>query len=366
MRIALVSPSRNAYSETFIRAHIDRLEGEKLVLIDGHLPTRRADGSALLSAGLFQRAIRKMNGWNTEESLRRKITALLRKFRADVVLAEFGPTGKAMLDLCTAAGVPLVVHFHGVDAFHTDLLKSHGNYRRIIAAGVHMVVVSREMERQLIGFGARADRVHYNCYGIDVERFRAGDPASAERRFVVVGRFVEKKAPHLTLLAFERALREEPGMELVMLGDGPLLGPTTVMAKALGIAGKVRFEGVADPDRVAAVMSTARAFVQHSVVSAQNDHEGTPLAVLEAMACGLPVIATRHGGIPDVVEHERSGLLLEEGDIATMATHMVRLARDPALASTLGKTGRMRVVEHHRVQDSIAALQGILTTAING
>lgn len=364
MRIAIVSPSRNAYSETFIRAHIERLEGEKLVLIDGHLPARTGDDRPLLSGGLTQRALRKLNGTSPEEALRRAVAKALVAHRTQVLLAEFGPTGEALLGTARSLRIPMVVHFHGVDAFHADLLAKHGHYARLRDAGVHLVAVSREMEHQLLHLGAARDRVHYNCYGIDVEQFVPGDPASAPPRFVAVGRFVEKKAPQLTLLAFERALREVPAAELVMLGDGPLLGPVRAMARALGIGDRVHFEGVAGPGRVAEVMRNARAFVQHSIVSDANDHEGTPLAVLEAMACALPVIATRHGGIPDVAIHGTTALLCAEHDVAAMAHHMAQLARDPEQAATLGKAARQRALQHHRVQDSIAALQGILAQAV--
>ena len=83
--------------------------------------------------------------------------------------------------------------------------------------------------------------------------------------------------------------------------------------------------GVRTPEEVAGLMRSSRAFVQHSVVTANGDSEGTPLAVLEAMASGLPVVATRHAGIADVVAHGERGLLSAEGDVETMAAHLLRL-----------------------------------------
>jgi colanic acid/amylovoran biosynthesis glycosyltransferase len=363
MRIAIVSPNRNAYSETFIAAHIRRLAGVALVLTDGHLPKRDAEGNLLLPPTLARRVAAKLLGAAPEDLLRRRIARLLKRHRIDVVLAEYGPTGEAMLESCQRAGVPLVVHFHGIDAFHVKLLKDHANYRRIIKEAAALVVVSREMEQQLLALGADRAKLHYNCYGIDVERFRAGRPDQAPPHFIAVGRFVDKKAPQLTLMAFHHAWQRDPAMRLTMAGNGPLWDSTRQLVAALGLEGVVELPGVLTPDQVAERMAASRAFVQHSVVTADNDHEGTPLSVLEAMASGLPVVATRHAGIPDVVEHGVSGLLSPERELAAMAEHLGMLAADPALALRMGQAGRSCVEREHRVEDSLERLAVILAHA---
>ncbi|HMQ76271.1 MAG TPA: glycosyltransferase [Flavobacteriales bacterium] len=362
-RLCVVSPNRNVYSETFIAAHSERLQGLELVLTDGHLPRRDADGALLLPPTLARRVASRLMRTPPEALLERRIARLLKRHRIDVVLAEYGPTGEAMLGPCRRAGVPLVVHFHGVDAFHVKLLKDHANYRRILKEAAAVVVVSREMERQLLELGADRARLHYNCYGIDVERFRAGRPDQAPPHFIAVGRFVDKKAPHLTVLAFHQAWRRDPSMRLTIAGTGPLWDSTRQLVAALGLEGVVDLPGVLTPSQVAERMAASRAFVQHSVVSADNDHEGTPLSVLEAMACALPVVATRHAGIPDVVEHERSGLLSAERDLDAMADHLQRLAADPALAWRMGRAGRSSAERQHRVEDSVARLSAIIAGA---
>jgi glycosyltransferase involved in cell wall biosynthesis len=149
-----------------------------------------------------------------------------------------------------------------------------------------------------------------------------------------------------------------------MAGDGPLWESTRSLAGALGVADAVDFPGVVSQDQVAAFMKRSRAFVQHSVITRENDHEGTPLSVLEAMASGLPVISTRHAGIPDVVEHGMNGLLCDEGDTTAMAAYLVQLATDPALAGRMGTSGRQRALENHRSETSLARLASILEGAV--
>ena len=365
-RIAIISPNRTVYSETFIRAHIDRLPGVALVLTDGHLPKRNADGEVLLPIALAHRVMRKVKGTAPEDALRDRIAELLRSERIEVVLAEYGPTGAAMLPICTRLGIPLVVHFHGIDAFHHKLLKEHDNYAALFAGAAALVVVSREMEAQLLALGAPRSKVIYNTYGIDPELFAPVNAEENPKRFVGVGRFVDKKAPHLTVLAFARALAHDPELRLELIGDGPLREAVRQLVLALGIDHAVELPGVLPPEEVAAHMGKARAFVQHSVITADNDHEGTPLAVLEAMARALPVVATRHAGIPDVVLHGKCGLLCDERDLDAMAENMLALASDADRAGAMGRVGRSRIEAGHRVKDRVAELHAIIVRAVHG
>ena len=362
-RLCIVSPNRNAWSETFIANHIAHLPGVELTLTDGHLPKRDIEGELLLAPTLLKRVLQRVRKADPQEMLRGTIVRLLKKHRIEVVLAEYGPTGEAMLDVCQRAGVPLVVHFHGIDAFHTRLLKENGNYQRILKNAAAIVVVSREMEQQLLSLGCPRTKLHYNCYGIEVDRFTAATPTTSPKHFLAVGRFVDKKAPHLTLQAFHAAWLRDPGLRLTMAGDGPLWESTKQLAQAEGLGDVVEFPGVITSDQVAERMRQVRAFVQHSVVTADNDHEGTPLSILEAMASGLPVIATRHAGIPDVIDHGVEGLLCEERDIAGMSANISALAQDPALAARLGAAGRVRAQRDHRLEDKIGSLATIIAGA---
>ena len=110
-------------------------------------------------------------------------------------------------------------------------------------------------------------------------------------------------------------------------------------------------------------MRQARAFVQHSVVAIDGDSEGTPVAILEAGAAGLPVVATRHGGIPDVVVPGETGLLIREGDVCAMAECMARLAADPELAARLGSAARSRIRAEFSMDKSLSSLFQILDDA---
>jgi glycosyltransferase involved in cell wall biosynthesis len=111
-------------------------------------------------------------------------------------------------------------------------------------------------------------------------------------------------------------------------------------------------------------MRHVRAFVQHSVVTDDNDSEGTPVAALEAGSSGIPAVVTAHAGLRDVVIEGRTGYLVEEGDVEGMAARMIELARRPDLAATLGRQAREHVRANYSLERSLAVLWQTLSAAM--
>lgn len=367
-RIAVATPSRKVWSETFIAAHLERLKDVVLVLSGGTLPTLANNSPLINGAGLtarFQNQYeRRLLKKSVPEMLRERITQELRRQRVVVLLAEYGLTGVELIDSAKAAGIPLVVHFHGYDAHRTETVSSADNYKRLFSAAAAIVVVSKAMEQQLLALGAPRERLHYIVYGTDTQRFTPCDPGANPPHFVAVGRFTDKKAPQLTLLAFREAWLKHPEARLTMVGSGPLWEGVRQLVQSYGMEAVVELPGVLPPEQVAARLRGARAFVQHSLTPSDHDMEGTPLAVLEAMASGLAVISTLHAGIPDVVAHGKRGLLSAEYDIDAMAAHIIQLIEHPDQAAAMGQTGRAYVSANHRIEDRIGVLQQLLEQVV--
>ncbi len=221
-------PSRDRYSQTFVQNHIDRLGGRVEVLHGRAYKLESEDGRPLISgtwnalagvADLVGRA-----GAVRRRARSRAVAKFCRRREIGVALAEFGPSAAAISGDLERAGVPLVAHFHGYDAYDEDILAEWlPRYRHMFRRGADVVVVSEHMRRQLVGLGADPERVHLIRIGVDTELFTGAAPATAPPRFLVVGRFVEKKAPQIAVEAFGRAAKETPGLRLTMVGDGPLL-----------------------------------------------------------------------------------------------------------------------------------------------
>ena len=297
----------------------------------------------------------------------RAYLAAFRRARPDAVLAEFGHVGVQVMDACDRLELPLIVHFHGYDATARPMLARYGDrYPQLFAQAAALVASSRPMREALITLGASPDKTHYVPYGVDLERFVAGEPERAPPVFVAVGRFVDKKAPQLTILAFATVKRRFPEARLRMLGEGELRGACYDLAQGLDLDDAVSLLGEQPHDVVAREMRGARAFVQHSVVAIDGDSEGLPNAILEASATGLPVVSTRHAGIPDIVVDGRTGYLVDEHDVAGMARYMERLLADPTLAAQLGRAGRERIEQSFGIEATIAQLWRVIVAAVNG
>ncbi len=364
LRVVIVSPLKGAVSETFIRAHVDGLPFEVIPRYGSHWRLSDPSDREIWPWGSGLSGVLRRMGASLDKSvLDIMVSQHLRSVGADAVLAEYGITGSYLTAGCRKAGVPLFVHFHGFDASMREVLEEQRTgYQAMFDYADGIVAVSSTMKTRLISLGAKPERVHLNVYGVDPSRFSGGAPEAARAKFVAVGRFVEKKAPQLTLLAFKEVLTVVPDAVLTFVGEGPLLGPCRRLATALGLDGAVEFVGSQPGERVGQLMREARAFVQHSLEAESGDSEGTPVAVIEAQMTGLPVVSTRHAGIPDVVVDGETGFLVDEGDAGAMGVRMVRLALDPLLAGKMGRAGRARAATHFTLDRHL----GQLAAMING
>jgi glycosyltransferase involved in cell wall biosynthesis len=367
--VCVISPQENAYSQTFVRAHKELLPAQIKSLYasdyenvsDEHGPLVRRTLAPRLRRAVLRRSLKLDHNYFQQQALEQYLV----KHKVDAVLAEFAPTATLIMDACKKVGVPLIAHFHGFDAYRQRTLETYGRrYPELFEIAAAIIGVSRDMQTQLQSLGAPVEKLHYNSCGVDPSAFSGADPLRSPPTFVAVGRFVNKKAPQLTLLAFKAALEKLPDARLVMIGDGPLWEACYQMRRSLALERAVELPGPRSHDEVAKTMTEARAFVQHSIRTQDGDSEGTPVAVLEAGAAGLPVIATRHAGIKDAVIDQKTGLLVAEGDINAMSEQIVRLAQDAQLAADLGKAGREWISAEYSMSKSIQNLWTIIETAM--
>ena len=369
VNICVVLPSPVAYSETFLQAHIDRLSaavcylGDFPVVVDEVFPKQiSTDRTEQLKRQVRVCLHRYILNPVKKNSLRK----FFKKNDIHVLLAEYGLTGIGVLKLCEELNIPLVVNFHGSDAYSTELLDRHKHaYKRMFNYARVIIAVSKHMVEQLVKLGAPVEKVVYVPYGVELDKFAQAAVLKSPPHVLSVGRFVEKKAPYLTILAFKKVLERLPEARLVMLGAGLLHDVCSKLIKALHVEHAVELKGIVDHAGVAALMHESRVFVQHSLVPASGDTEGTPVAILEAGAAGLPVVSTRHAGISDAVIHGNTGFLVNEGDIDAMAEYLYQLLANPELASDMGKNAREHISANFSMRQSIEKLRKIVEGCVN-
>ena len=352
-------------TETFIRAHVNHLQADT-TLIAGR-PPRIGETAPSLRERATRFLYRKVGmllptGYQSEFTLEYK--RLLNTVRPDVVLAEYGLTGVALCEACRDLSLPYVVHFHGFDAFGCEILEKYREaYATVLSRAEAVVGVSTPMCNQLLDLGAPRNCTFLNPCGVNVQLFQPGPINPEISKFLSVGRFTEKKAPHLTLLAFSKVYALHPEVRLRMIGDGRLLDSSKDLATALHIDGAVEFLGKQPHEVVRKEMQQADVFVQHSITAQSGDSEGSPVSIMEAGASSLPTISTRHAGIPDIIIHGKTGFLVDEHDVDGMADRMLKIVREQGTANHMGQMARRHIANYFSQDVSLDRLSNIMAWA---
>ena len=266
--------------------------------------------------------------------------------------------------ICKALKIPLVVHFHGYDAYRDDILATYGLQYPELFRTAKIIAVSIHMKMQLLSFDPRLPRIPVCMYGVDLARFKIVPMPDGPFTFLFVGRFVPKKAPDQLLPVFANLRLRLPEVRLQMVGDGELLEECQRLASELNLGASVDFLGVLSPQEVAGKLAECHALVLPSRRTEMGDSEGTPLVILEAGAAMRPVIATRHGGIPEVISDGENGLLVNENDLEGLQAAMYHLASNPNKARQLGFAALQYAKAHLTQAGYHQNLWGVLEDAV--
>jgi glycosyltransferase involved in cell wall biosynthesis len=251
------------------------------------------------------------------------------------------------------SGKPLVVSFRGDDGYLArDRRLWRGPAKWVMRHADALAPVSRELNDIIIGLGTAPEKCFLPRFGVDVELFHPrASAASTERwdrelRVIYVGAMLPKKGVHDLVEAL--AAQEFRGVRLILVGDGFYLPELLAAAERMGLKDRVEWKGLLPQKVVAEELRSADIFCLPSYT------EGRPNVVNEAMASGLPVIATRIGGIPDMVQDGETALLYESGDVEALRGCLRRLAPDSSLRREMGSKGRELIMRHNLNWDNTA------------
>jgi colanic acid/amylovoran biosynthesis glycosyltransferase len=287
----------------------------------------------------------------------------------DAIHAHFGPVGRSFRFARRLWQAPLIVSFHGYDFSRWPLTEGPNAYARLFDEADMITVHSDYAESRLRGLECPQSILRRLECGVDVDEFAFRiRERSADRpvRLLTVGRLVEKKGIEFSIRAVAQLLRDGYELRYEIIGDGPLRAALTALAKDLGASGQIVFSGSKDIDDVRQSMEESDIFLLASVTAADGDTEGAPVSLLEAQSSGMPIVSTRHAGIPEIVRDQESGLLAQERDVSALANALHWLLDNPGAWPEMGRRGRAFVEERHDIRKLNQRLANLYEEAAAG
>uniref|UniRef100_B8HQ75 Glycosyl transferase group 1 n=1 Tax=Cyanothece sp. (strain PCC 7425 / ATCC 29141) TaxID=395961 RepID=B8HQ75_CYAP4 len=288
--------------------------------------------------------------------------------------AHFGPDGVYALPLAEHLNIPLLVTFHGYDItlqpqsawrsgrlFYYQLLLHQTQLQQRAAV---FIAVSQFIRTRLLAQGYPAEKVIQHYIGVDIDKFTPAACKPQQRYILCVGRHTAKKGIDTLLRGFARIAPHYPEVVLLQVGNGPLTRKLVSLTQKLGLEGRVHWLGFQPQKTVLQLMQGAEIFALPSQTAADGDSEALGIVFNEASACGIPIVATRHGGIPEAVLDGETGFLVAERAEAELAEKLHLLLEDRSLGQQMGRRGREWVCDRFDLRRQTAQLETIYDSLI--
>jgi colanic acid/amylovoran biosynthesis glycosyltransferase len=272
----------------------------------------------------------------------------------DVIHCHFGQNGIIGAQL-KEIGIPgkLITTFYGGDL--TSFLRKKGErvYNILFIHGDIFLPICDYFRKKLISMKCDENKIIVHHLGSCVEGFPFSHRNITQNKpliLLTISRLVEKKGHEYALKAFSKIVDAYSNVKYIIAGNGPLRTRLEQLVMELKLSDNVEFTGAVSELEVKALFQEAHIFILPSITAHDGDQEGTPTVLVEAQACGLPVISTHHSGIPELVIDGKSGFLVSEKDIDALAEKMEYLIEHPELMSEMGSYGRKYVEENYNIE----------------
>jgi len=300
------------------------------------------------------------------KKLSRGTNIIAKKFKREkikLIHARFGNAGVRLMGVKKQLRIPMLTSFHGFDlpVKRTKNSVYQSKLPKLFKAGDCFTVPSFHMKQKLIHWGCSPEKIKVMYSGIDLRKFsytkRA--PKTENLLIIAVGRLHKKKGFRYLLKAFKKVVDRYPSARLTIVGEGAERDTLTKLISALNLKKSVRLEGIVNHSRMSALLNEADIFCLPSITTKEGNQEGIPNAIKEAMATGLPVVSTLHGGIPELVGDESEGLLVPEKSVQLLAEKLMYLIENPTVRREMGQRGRSKVENYFDSSKQVRKLEAI-------
>lgn len=280
----------------------------------------------------------------------------------DAIHAQFGPYGRLAIRLVELDALqgPVVTSFRGYDAGR-DLRANPRSYRNLFERGALFLPVSESLGKRLRTGGCEAAKIRVQHSGIDCRTLRYRERKLVEGgpvRIISIGRLVEKKGLRYGIDAVARLIAASRPVSYAIVGDGPSRSALEAHVRRCNLSAHVAFAGWKNHEEALDMLDASHILLAPSVTADDGDEEGIPNVVKEALALGVPVVATAHGGIGELIEDGKSGYLVAERDPEALAERLMHLIDHPERWAALGAAGRRAVEERFDAAKLNAELEG--------
>lgn len=270
----------------------------------------------------------------------------------DILHAHYGPVGKSFRFARTLCRAPLMVTFHGHDFCTVPRREGRNVYAQLFDTVDAVTAHSEYANGRLEELGCPRAILRRLHVGLDPDEFpfqprilKPGEPV----RILTVSRLVEIKGLEYSIRAVAAVIRQHKSVRYDVVGDGPERAKLTALISELQLERVVNLHGAQPAEVVHKLMAQTHLFVLPSI-NLHGDEEGTPVTLMEAQACGIPVVATRTGGIPEVVRDGESGFLVADRDAGALAERLTYLMAHPEQWPEMGRRGRSHVEQHYDIR----------------
>jgi colanic acid/amylovoran biosynthesis glycosyltransferase len=286
---------------------------------------------------------------------------LLERREADLMHVYFGHTGVHLLPFIQRWPKPVVVSFHGMDV----QTRAHDpayevKLRELLQSTTLVLARSQSLLDRLHELGCPESKVRMNRTGIPLDLYpetRRASPQDGAWHLVQACRLIEKKGLDDALHAFTQFSKTFPKARFTIAGEGPLREATEALAASLGVGDRVRFAGFLKGTELSTLYHEAHVFIHPSRMTSDQNQEGVPNSMLEAMATGLPVVSTLHGGIPEAVRDGVTGFLVPERNREGLHRSLMNLTASESSWRTMGEAAAADVRKNFESSQQIANLE---------
>lgn len=278
-----------------------------------------------------------------------------------ILHVHFGYHGVKSLGLARALKIPIVCSFYGDDAFAR---KHARKYRKLFAGADKILVLGPYMKSRLVQLGCAEDKLQIHHLGIDVNaiNFKQRTYTGKPIRFLIASSFLPKKGIDLALKALGSLRQYEFYLDIV--GDGPLHDDLHQLADQHDLGNRITWHGYKPYAYFIELAYNCDVFIQASRTTPNNNKEGTPMAIVDAMATGMAVVSTKHSDIPEIVQDGVHGYLAEENDVISLQNCLENILRNPEKIATFSLQGRAHIEREFNTQTQGEKLETLYTGLI--